>query len=454
VLQDRSAQGDAAASRAVVGDTLAMTELNDLDDVVFLLGAGASCDAGLPLASEMTRLVLEAVQSSPRDRTNARALNYVVSAIMAHRGRTGQSPLEYPDIETVVSSVELLAERDDVELTPFVQSWDSGVGIGEASAWDQEQRAKQIHDALLEGLEGRYRFDSRKLARELASFIKAEVGTSPGNTYRQLFDFLVKKLVDILTINDAEKVAYLTPLVALGRRPNGVSIATLNYDRTIEISAQQAGVACSTGVEKWDSSGRLDFGDSAVRLYKLHGSIDWTRGSKQFRDYYNYQTEQYTPMGMDQVSLLTTPPERHGQLPFVIFGRREKLRPQGPFLDLRAAFSRRLSAARVLVVIGYSFGDEHVNALIAHWINTNEDRRLMVIDPAFPSNWQAGWRGDARQKLVYQLVRINRDVGRGITQPKVLATRLSILRKSTADCLEEICTATGDELIDRPFLLD
>ncbi len=431
-----------------------MADAGDTDDVVFLLGAGASCDADLPLANDMTKMLLQEVQSVPQERTNADALNYVVSALMAHRGRTGQSPLRYPDIETVVSSVELLAERDNVELTPFVQSWDSGVGIGEASPRDQERRATQVYSTILSGLEGTFPLNSRRLATELSAFIKAEVGASPGNTYRRLFNFLVRKLVDILTIDDTSRVAYLSPLVALGNRPDGVSIATLNYDRTIEMAAQQAGVACSTGVEDWDSTGHLDFADDAVRLYKLHGSIDWTRGSKQFHDHFNYQTQQYAPMGMDQASLLTTPPQAHGELPFVIFGRREKLRPEGPFLDLRGAFAARLSSARVLVVVGYSFGDEHVNALIARWLNANKERRLVVIDPTFPSEWQGSGRDDARQRLIYQLVRMDRPMKLGVSEVQVLATRLAVIRKSATDCLEEICAASGDDLLGWPFVLD
>lgn len=156
-----------------------MTDEVASGDVVFLLGAGASREAAMPLATEMTQLMLAAVQNTPEERINAHPLNYVVSAIMAHRGRAGKSPLHYPDIETVVSAVELLAARDDVELTPFVQSWDPGVGAAEtATLTQQQQLAQKICDDL--GNIGALGLGSAALARDLGAFVRAEVGLAPG----------------------------------------------------------------------------------------------------------------------------------------------------------------------------------------------------------------------------------------------------------------------------------
>lgn len=238
--------------------------------------------------------------------------------------------------------------------------------------------------------------------------------------------------------------------MTLGSRPGGVSIATLNYDQTIETCAEQHGVTCATGVGEWDSTGHLAFPADAVRLYKLHGSIDWARTGEDFEDAYNHQTGQYSPMGMNRVALRPSAPMGK-ELPFVVFGRREKLRADGPFLDLRAAFAHRLSCARVLVVVGYSFGDEHVNALVSHWLTVNDARRLVVIDPYFPTQIRPNWRGDIRPTLIRQLVRTNRSVPPG-SAPEVVATRLSVVRRGAAESLGEICSLNGDALLARPYM--
>lgn len=41
---------------------------------------------------------------------------------------------------------------------------------------------------------------------------------------------------------------------------------------------------------------------------------------------------------------------------------------------------------------GYSFGDEHVNALIRRWLKTNHDGVLIVIDPGYANLTLAPWR--------------------------------------------------------------
>ena len=54
--------------------------------------------------------------------------------------------------------------------------------------------------------------------------------------------------------------------------------------------------------------------------------------------------------------------------PAVIFGQGNKLRSEGPFMAMLMEFERQVGAARNLVVIGYSFRDAHVNAVIRRWL--------------------------------------------------------------------------------------
>ena len=49
----------------------------------------------------------------------------------------------------------------------------------------------------------------------------------------------------------------------------------------------------------------------------------------------------------------------------MVFGAGEKHRSDGPFLDLLMEAKRSLSEALELVVVGYSFRDDHVNHLIS-----------------------------------------------------------------------------------------
>lgn len=62
------------------------------------------------------------------------------------------------------------------------------------------------------------------------------------------------------------------------------------------------------------------------------------------------------------------------------------MRPEGPYTALLVAFEAALMASPNLVVIGYSFRDTHVNAVLERWYTADPNGRgLFVVDPGFPS---------------------------------------------------------------------
>lgn len=404
------------------------------EGMVFLLGAGASREAGVPLARELTARTLETLPEAVgyHQQQLAQALNYVVSAIVAHRGRNGASPQDLPDIETVVSSVELLRDRDEVELAPFVQSWDPAVGAMDQNRAGQARLSKTILDGIGQGLFGGA---SSGLTDQLAQFVRAEVGLAPGNTYADLLPALFRVMGELLKVEDSSRLSYLEPLVRLGAASGGLTVATLNYDLTLETTAAKLGVSCSTGVQRWEETGRIEAPEEGLRLLKLHGSIDWTRGGF-------IGAQHGGPLGISRVTLQTRPPKAQDDLPFLIFGRREKLRPEGPFLDLRAEFARRLNSSQCLVVVGYSFADDHVNELVAHWINADSQRFLVVVDPNFPVSWGRAQVQDFRSSLLSGL----RSHLFGKSLVSLESSRLLVIRKGAADALPSLCQAGPDGL--------
>lgn len=65
--------------------------------------------------------------------------------------------------------------------------------------------------------------------------------------------------------------------------------------------------------------------------------------------------------------------------PALIFGGQNKLTASGPFLDLLMEFRDRLFEARELVVIGYSFSDQHINALIEEWVASRPESKVTIV---------------------------------------------------------------------------
>jgi hypothetical protein len=155
---------------------------------------------------------------------------------------------------------------------------------------------------------------------------------------------------------DRRSVAYLLPLLASSKRTR-LWIASLNYDNAIELAAKVSGVKIDVGIGGRRKSVKFDK-SSHVCLAKLHGSVDW-----------------YLPPD-GSVQILRGPSES----PALIFGSGNKLRIDGPYLDLLFEFRSRLAEHSTLSVCGYSFRDAHVNHVLLSWLDEDKNRSVRVAD--------------------------------------------------------------------------
>jgi hypothetical protein len=142
------------------------------------------------------------------------------------------------------------------------------------------------------------------------------------------------------------------------------TVASLNYDLVVEDVLNKAGVSYDYGISSWNEKKLVSFvtGRRSLRLIKLHGSMNW--------------------FGNDDHILVD--PEKPGALaPLMVFGGASgKLRPDGPFLQLRHEFERQLLSTNSFVIIGYSFGDGHLNAIIRRWVSTRRKAKLILVNPS------------------------------------------------------------------------
>lgn len=338
-------------------------------NTVFLLGSGASAEAGVPMSTEMTEAIVKQLADGPaRYGPVAQALNYAVGALVAHDTSLGTSPYAGIDVERLFAAVQMLSDRDALEVTPFVSAWSSTL---ESLVFDGSLPA--IDEPLQDALFNEAAFNS---VRELMlNFLKAaRMRSATDETFRLLSVEMIHALRDLVRV-DAVSVEYLAPLLDV-KRDGPLKIATLNYDRSIEELCDLSGVRCDRGIEAWTGGHEWTWnGSSEVQLLKLHGSIDWF-------------TEQrvgpgYLPEPSIRVASGDVDSRHVGQSPALVFGARGKLTPDGPFLAMLREFDAFLSSADHLVVVGYSFRDEHINVAVRRWLNHDNDVRLTVIDPFF-----------------------------------------------------------------------
>lgn len=345
-----------------------MNSHNEAKKTVILLGAGASMDAGVPGSTNMTQQIVEALDTFQNKRSGiTHAVNYALGAMIAHRTANGASAYAGIDVEDLFSAVQMLAERETLEIAPFVQ-WSPTLSEIKPTPSMPAFFDRDFREGLERGTG--FKTPSRMIKKAFE-----ELNASETRATKTLYESLQKELLSALTklvsVTDKD-VSYLSPLLKMST--GTAQIATLNYDRSIELLCEQNNVSLDTGINGWTGGSDWEWSPGAeVRLLKIHGSIDW-------------RIKQEGGLGgIPETKVVTEEDglERHFSVPGVVFGARGKLRADGPFLSMLREFENMLSDAERLLVVGYSFRDEHINVALTRWINSSKLRDLTVIDPSF-----------------------------------------------------------------------
>lgn len=367
-----------------------------------LLGAGASRDAGLPLTAELAEKIVDKA-NQPRRRSFdpavpdfVRAINAVYGGMVGHSGTRGRNPLDAVNIETLISAVRLLKHRDDHEVAPFVAAWSPFVaqfGSTELPGQAVRDLANNIVNTAGAGLLGGSGHSNRKVADSVAAIAQAAVTPDLTKPFQDAETFILSSLHALL--REPYDVTYLTPLTDLaGAQPGGLDVLTLNYDLTVEMIAEQSGTPIERGIGSWVPGAELEFPerDGTLNLIKMHGSLDW------FRD--RARTSQWDSLEPLRLAAKPQGSERADDLPWIVVGDRDKLGTDGPTLALNQAAREALARATHLVVVGYSFGDSHVNAMIRDWLTHNDERTMTILDKTWPRSGYVDSDADFRTALV------------------------------------------------------
>lgn len=315
---------------------------------MLLLGAGASIEAGLANAYDMTKKMLEIINEraknfsgDPARKTElekqSEVLNYVHDRLVADaRTRYRNPTIDCVDFELLYNALLQIAEYNSPEIAPFVQAWDPYI------------KSNITPDRLWE-----IRLRMRLTLEELAM------------------------------IRDEKKVEYLKPILNLVKKQKRLVVATLNYDNAVELLAGDNSVPYDTGIKDWIEKGAFDFSGDGIKLLKLHGSVYW-RWTEDITTYdlrMPHRQIRYIEHYTERLRMMVAV-----ETPMVIYGQRNKLTTEGIFLDLLRQFDDELSKANMLTVIGYSFRDEHINFYIKKFLNRDEGNIIRIVMPDFETS--------------------------------------------------------------------
>ncbi len=276
------------------------------DRTVFLLGAGASMDAGclsskqmlVSLRSDVSEL---AIAGAGADSQYSSIYDFIIQSLVYQRALKGdpESKLfELTNIEDFVAVLRQILDREYIVPPPLVGNWN-----GKITGWE----------------------------------IKND------KVFSEFLDFAYDRLITKWTHFEKGKAeALLQPIRDLVESDKNfdLSVFSLNYDlifETVFNNEQEQLVDVGFSQKRWSG----DFDDpnnsAKVKLFKLHGSVDW------YFDESDEEVKQGVP---------------HEVRPLIVFGSGPKLQSYDPFLSLLGGFREKLKAASLFVVVGYSFQDK------------------------------------------------------------------------------------------------
>lgn len=296
------------------------------DSIIFLLGAGASVDAGIMHAQAMTNDIETKIQNDGEFKGFKDLYNYLKSSIVYQRGLEGEFRHQEVNIEDLLNVLAEIKQKHHNKLYPFIGSWN-------------------VH--------------LQKVAGE--DFEKVT----------QLDKLIRKQLFNWINIRDYDRCSYFKGFHSLANEiGSALRVFTLNYDLCVEKALDKQDAHVELGFDErrdWEAS-NFDSDENSrtsVYLYKLHGSIDWIRENEK-----------------GQVLKKCDSPQENPEL---IFGTTAKLSSIDPYLFYVHEF-RKYSLQhqlRFIVTVGYSFGDEYVNRLIGQAMMRNEFVNLLTVFPTF-----------------------------------------------------------------------
>jgi hypothetical protein len=171
---------------------------------------------------------------------------------------------------------------------------------------------------------------------------------------------------------------------------------TLNYDRLFKALLQNDGVDVFEGFDLTGSDIKpgeviapnlhkiiTDFNSNI--FYNLHGSAYWTIKDENCNNLPGYQ---YFLSGIpemnDKAAIIEIETGRKLLLTNIITGYQKVQKTAiSPFRQMLSAFDRDCFEANVLYIIGYSFGDEHINDIIRNARKYNSQLEIILVNPSF-----------------------------------------------------------------------
>ncbi|MEZ8084035.1 SIR2 family protein [Enterovibrio norvegicus] len=316
-----------------------MSDLTNIKNLHFLLGAGASADA-IPAMEPLIKIVEDEVNSR-----NTEALVALEECAFSHH-----------DLKEGFQAVKKHSPKNLENILGTLYSKRSYMnGVGEVD---------KINDYLINLIES-------QIYKSINIDCNASDAEKSLSLYKQLYQKLSLRNKDLARVNVFTTNNDLLSETALGylnvNYNNGFSgglSRTFNPARFSYTFSRKI----DSNMEKYEPL------ENMVYLYKLHGSISWIESDDN--SFFNIKEVDVEPT--------QAPPEKNILIYPTPLKQNKSL--GSPYADLIREFQNKLLLQHgVLIVIGYSFSDEHINNAIYAALASNSSLSVVIFGDYYPT---------------------------------------------------------------------
>ena len=170
---------------------------------------------------------------------------------------------------------------------------------------------------------------------------------------------------------------------------------TLNYDNLFKSLLEEENIECFDGFyeSKDDYQSSIDvkriLSDTVSSIhYNLHGSSYWQVLSKVHSDIFSPEIVRLKGISLNSYPIFLEMEKGKTILVSNIITGYQKTQKSAitPFRQMQSAFDKDCLFADKITIIGYSFGDEHINEVIRTALRYNKKLRIEIIEPNFTKN--------------------------------------------------------------------
>ena len=363
---------------------------------VFLFGSGATLAWDSPTTSDLTTLIRETGFKTTDNKTTI--TEFIYTTLLANGYSTNEV-----NFETIISVIE--------ELIVYYSQFNADTRIPSLlSSFLTSRYENELHNYSIKGETASYGYELQIPAGVEYVFSRRarHNETPPQCFFQQLLSLLLTAINarihdyayhtathSVINVDSDTSKSFINWMKLLSGK-SILRLYTLNYERIFKILLARAGMRVFEGFDCEEHIGPAVKGANVCRIlsdaashihYNLHGSAFWEVRDLDRKLLPNPEIVLNPVFSLPLANRPASVQIERGKtllVTTIVTGYQKAQRGMmTPFKQMQSAFDRDCCFADEIYVIGYSFGDEHINESMKMAIRHNKKLKVTIVDPNF-----------------------------------------------------------------------